>query len=136
VYRQRLLAGPLIVIVVALSAVSCGSSDKPAVCGKRDAVQSSVDQLLNVNPVSDGLDAVRSSLSDLQQKVKDLASAAGDQYQPQVQALQASTAQVATDVKDLSGSNRGAAITALPGHVSAVQTDWNALTNAVSSACD
>ena len=31
VYRQRLLAGPLIVIVVALSAVSCGSSDKPAV---------------------------------------------------------------------------------------------------------
>ncbi len=135
-YRQRLLAGPLIVIVVALSAVSCGSSDKPAVCGKRDAVQSSVDKLLNTNPVSDGLDAVRSNLSDLQQNVKDLASAAGDQYRPQVQALQTSTAQVATDVKDLSGSNRGAAITALPGHVSTVQSDWKALTDAVSSACD
>jgi hypothetical protein len=135
-HRQLRLAGPLIVIVLALVAASCGGSDKPAVCGKRDDLQSSVDKLLNVNPVSDGMTAVRSSLDDVQQQLKDLASAAGDQYQPQVQALQASTAQVATDVKNLSGGDRSAALSALPGHVSAVQTDWNALTDAVGSACD
>jgi hypothetical protein len=137
--RQLRLAGPLVVILVvliALAAASCGGSDKPAVCGKRDDLQKSVDNLMNVNPVSDGLDAVRSSLADVQQNLKDLASAAGDQYKPQIQALQTSTAQVATDVKNLAGGDRAAAISALPGNVSTVQSDWKAFTNAVSSACD
>jgi hypothetical protein len=137
--RQLRLAGPLVVILVvliALAAASCGGSDKPAVCGKRDDLQKSVDNLMNVNPVSDGLDAVRSCLADVQQNLKDLASAAGDQYKPQIQALQTSTAQVATDVKNLAGGDRAAAISALPGNVSTVQSDWKAFTNAVSSACD
>jgi hypothetical protein len=137
--RQLRLAGPLVVILVvlvALAAASCGGSDKPAVCGKRDDLQKSVDSLMNVNPVSDGLDAVRSTLADVQQNLKDLASAAGDQYQPQIQALQTSTAQVATDVKNLAGGDRAAAISALPGNVSTVQSDWKAFTDAVSSACD
>jgi hypothetical protein len=135
-YRQLRLAGPLIVILVALAASSCGGSDKPAVCDKRDDLQSSVDHLLNVNPVSDGLAAVRSSLADVQQKLNDLAGAAGDHYQPQITALQTSTAQVATDVKNLSGGDRSAALSALPGHVSTVRSDWNAFTEAVGSACD
>jgi hypothetical protein len=135
-YRQLRLAGPIILILIALAAASCGGSDKPAVCGKRDDVQTSVDKLLNVNPVSDGMSAVRTSLTDVQQNLKSLASAAGDQYRPQVQALQTSTAQVATDVKNLSSGDRSAALSALPGHVSTVQTDWNAFTDAVSSACD
>jgi hypothetical protein len=123
-------------VCTVLAASGCGGSSKPAVCGKRDDLKKSVDNLLNVNPVSDGLTEVRSRLSDVQAKTAALASAAGDQFTPQVDALKASTAKVASDVKALSGSDKAGAISDLSTDVPAVRTSYDALLDAVGSVCD
>jgi hypothetical protein len=118
-----------------LAASGCGSS-KPAVCGKRDDLKKSVDNLLNVNPVSDGLSEVRSRLSDVQAKTAALGTAAGDQFTPQVNALKTSTAKVASDVKALAGSDKTGAISDLSTDVPAVRTSYDELLDAIGSVCD
>lgn len=119
-----------------LAASACGSDSKPAVCGARDDLKSSVDSLLSVNPVSDGTAEVRTRLSDVQEKTTDLAKAAGDQFGPEIDAFKTSTAKVATDVKGLTGSDKSAALSALSTDVPAVRTSYDALMGAIGSACD
>jgi len=132
--RARLvLAVP---VLAALVATGCGGSSKPAVCGKRDAVKTSVDDLLKVNPITDGTAAVTSQLDAVQQSVKDLASAAGTQYQPQISALQASLSTLSAQVKALGSSPSTAGLAAIVPSAQKVATDFKSLTDAIGSACD
>jgi uncharacterized protein YukE len=72
----------------------------------------------------------------VQASVKDLASAAGSQYQPQVSALQSSLQALVTQVQGLSANPSAAALAALAPAVQQVRTSLTALTDAVGSACD
>jgi hypothetical protein len=132
----RLIVLVVLCAAVAIAASGCGGSSKPAVCGKRDDLTKSVDSLINVNPVSDGLSEVQSRLADVQAKTTALAQAAGDQFGPQVKALKASTAKVADDVKALSGSDKAAALGDLANDVPAVKTAYDNLIQAVGTVCD
>ena len=132
--RRPLLALALPALI-AVVATGCGGSGKPAVCEKRDDVKSSVDQLLKANP-ADGLEGVNTQLVAVQASVKDLASAAGSQYQPQVSALQSSLQALVTQVQGLSANPSAAALAALAPAVQQVRTSLTALTDAVGSACD
>ncbi|HET6172776.1 MAG TPA: hypothetical protein VFD90_09225 [Gaiellales bacterium] len=123
-------------LCVVLAASGCGGSSKPAVCKKRDDLKSSVNNLIDVNPVSDGVSEVETRLSDVQQKTRDLAAAAGDQFKPEVAALQQSTAKVASDVKALGGSDKASALGALGSDLPAVRTSLDELLTAVGSVCD
>jgi hypothetical protein len=134
--RFRLGAIALLVVGIAVASAGCGSGDKSAVCSSRDDLRSSVDALLKVNPGTDSLDDARSKLTDVRDSTADLASAAGTQYKPQVDALQASTKSLTDTLKKLGTSPSTAGLSSLPGEISAVRTDTNALLDAVSSACD
>jgi hypothetical protein len=134
VYRR--LAAAMVLLCSMLAAAGCGGSSKPEVCGKRDALRTSVDNLLKVNPVSDGMSEVRSRLADVQKRTSELASAAGDQFAPQVDAMKQSTAKVADDLKALGGTDKSAAVSALSTDVPAVRTSYDALLKAVGSVCD
>lgn len=133
---HRHLAIAILLLCTLLAASACGSDSKPDVCSKRDDLKKSVDSLLSVNPVSDGTTEVRSRLTDVQNATTELAKAAGDQFQPEIDAFKTSTAKVATDVKGLTGSDKTGALSALATDVPAVRTSYDALLNAVGSACD
>lgn len=133
----RTVAVGLILLCTALAAAGCGGSDKPAVCSARDDLQKSVDNLINVNPVSDGVTEVQSRLSDVQAQTTEFAKAAGDEFQPQISAFKSASAKVATDVKALGGSgDKASAVGALASDVPALKTTWDDLVSAVGSACD
>jgi hypothetical protein len=126
----------MVLLCTVLAAAGCGGSSKPAVCDKRDALKSSVDNLLDVNPVSDGMSEARSRLADVQTRTRELGSAAGDEFAPQVDAMKRSTAKVADDLKALAGSDKSAALGALSNDIPAVRTSYDALLEAVGSVCD
>jgi hypothetical protein len=133
----RAVAVALVVLCTALAAAGCGGSDKPAVCSARDDLTKSVDSLINVNPVSDGLSEVRSRLTDVQTQTTEFAKAAGDQFSPEVSAFKESLAKVSADVQALGGSgDKASALGALATDVPAAKTSWDALSAAVGSACD
>ena len=130
----RLGVGFVAIACLTAASTACGD-DKPAVCGKRDDLRKSVDNLLKVNPVS-GLGEVRARLTDVRDSTTDLATAAKDQYQPQVSALEASIATLTTHVQSLATSPSASALAAIPSEVSNVQRDTSALLDAIGSACD
>jgi hypothetical protein len=130
------LAIAILLLCTLLAASACGGDSKPAVCGKRDDLKKSVDSLLSVNPVGDGVDEVRSRLTGVQNKTTALAKAAGDQFGPQVDAFKTSLAKVSTDVKGLTGSDKSSALSALSTDVPAVRTSYDALIDAVGTVCD
>ena len=133
----RRLAAALVLLAILLAVSGCGDdSSSPDVCGKRDDLKKAVDSLIEVNPVSDGTTEVRARLTAVQDAASELASAAGDEFEPQVKAFKESTAKVATDVKGLTGSDKTAALSALATDVPAVRTSYDALMDAVGSACD
>jgi len=135
VLRASALA--LILVCVALAAIGCGGSSKPAVCSARDDLTKSVDTLIKTNPVTDGVSGVKANLAAVQQQTTDFAKAAGDQFSPQVTAFKDSLTKVSADVTALAGSgDKAAALGSLASDVSAVQTSWSALTDAVKTACD
>jgi hypothetical protein len=121
--------------VVLLLATGCGGSSKPSVCDERDAVKTSVNDLLKVNPVTDGLDAVKTKLNGVNSSVKSLAGAAGDQYQPQISALQTSLKTLTSQINALGSNPSVTALAAIPASAQQVGTDLSALTTAIGSAC-
>lgn len=129
------MAGMAAVASAALVLGGCGGSSKPAVCGKREALKTAVNNLTSVNPLTDGTDEVKSRVSAVQTAFNDLASAAGDKYSTQVSAVKSSASTLAADVKALSGSDRATAIAALPTDAKAVTDNLNTLLAAVQSAC-
>jgi hypothetical protein len=133
---RRHFAIAILLLCTLLAASACGGDSKPDVCSKRDDLKKSVDSLLSVNPVSDGTAEVKSRLTDVQNATTELAKAAGDQFAPEIDAFKTSTAKVATDVKGLTGSDKAGAMSALSTDVPAVRTSYNALLDAVGSACD
>src|SRR5262249_34402936 len=123
-------------VLVALVASGCGGSSKPAVCGNRDAVKAAVNDLLSVNPIPHGMTPGTTKPDAVQPDVNDLASAAGSQYQPQINALKSSLSALSAQVKALGSSPSAAAATAIVPAAQKVATDFTALTDAIGSACD
>jgi hypothetical protein len=132
----RRVTAAIVLLGILLAVSACGDSSKPEVCSKRDDLQKAVDSLIEVNPVSDGVSEVKVRLTAVQQATNDLAGAAGDEFDPQVKAMQQSTAKVVTDVKGLTGSDKAGALGALSTDLTALRTSFNALIDAVGSVCD
>ena len=127
----------MVLLCVVLAATGCGGSSKPAVCSARDDLTKSVDTLIKTNPVSDGVSGVKANLAAVQDQTTAFAKAAGDQFGPQISAFKQSLAKVTSDVQALTGSgDKASALGSLASDVTAVQTSWNELTDAVKTACD
>lgn len=115
----------------------CGGSSKPSVCDKRDDLSKSVDNLIAVNPVSDGKDEVKNRLNDVKDATTAFADAAGDQFHPQIEAFKSATAAVRADVNAfISGSSsRSQALQELTNDLPKMKSTWTDLNDAVGSTC-
>lgn len=81
------------------------------VCAARDDLQSSINDLKDVN-LSSGTAGVQAAITKIKDNVATLKSAAGDDLQPQVTALQDALTDLETALKNVSSGGMAAVITA------------------------
>ena len=125
----------MIAVVAALLLVSTACSDDVSpVCEAREQLQSSVEELRNVNVLDDGLDALRTDLDAVGDDLATFRTEAGDELEPEIDAVRASIDQLRETV-DTGGSPADVAAS-LGAGVSELVTNWNALADAARGLCD
>ena len=109
---RRIVA--LAMVGISLVLVGCGgdNSSSPSVatvttttiapiCSERDALTASIADLKNVDIVKNGVSSLQTALTAVTDNLKGVASAASQELQPEIQALQDSLAQLGTAIKDV-----------------------------------
>jgi hypothetical protein len=89
------------------AAASAPASDD--VCADREALRSSVDALVDVDVVAEGTDGVTAAIADVKDNLTALRGSAGDELQPDVQAVQDAVDDLETTVDTGTIGSGGAA---------------------------
>lgn len=123
------------IVMSAASLVACGD-DTPAVCGSADQLQSSFDELKDIDVTEEnGLDEFKSQLETVDGDLDQLTNDAKTEFSPQVDAVattwEALGASVQAATADPSADTLAAADTAL----SAFTTEVQALISDVKATC-
>ena len=108
---RRLVACVALGIVL----VSCGDDDDSSsdVCADREALRESVDALANVDVVAEGTNGVTAAVSDVEDDLTALRSSAGDELEPQVQAVQDALDRLETAAAEIDSGGASAALAAV-----------------------
>ena len=122
-------------VMLSASLVACGD-DTPAVCGSAEQLQSSVDELKDIDVTeTNGLDEFKSQVETIDGDLDQLTNDAKSEFSSQVDAVTttfvALEASVQAAMADPSADTLAAAVTAL----SAFSTDVQALISDVESTC-
>ena len=122
-------------VMLSASLVACGD-DTPAVCGSAEQLQSSVDELKDIDVTeTNGLDEFKSQVETIDGDLDQLANDVQSEFSSQVDAVAttfvALEASVQAAIADPSADTLAAAVTAL----SAFSTDVQALIGDVQSTC-
>ena len=122
-------------VMLSASLVACGD-DTPAVCGSAEQLQSSVDELKDIDVTeTNGLDEFKSQVETIDGDLDQLTNDAKSEFSSQVDAVattfEALEASVQAATADPSADTLAAAVTAL----SAFSTDVQALISDVESTC-
>src|SRR5438046_8974462 len=83
-WRFAKIFGP---VLLGVGLVSCGGSDKPAVCSSVDNLKTSVDNLKNVNLRANGLTELSNDLAQVKTDFRQVKKDAKSQYSSQVQKI-------------------------------------------------
>jgi hypothetical protein len=136
--RPRLtLIASLVLAAAVLLAVGCGSSDdKPAYCSNVSDLQSSVNDLKNVQLNSDAVSTVKTDLQKIQTNADAVVSSAKQDFPSQTSALKSSVSTLSTAVKQLPSSPTTQQLAALVPDISNAVTAAKSLSSATKSACD
>jgi uncharacterized phage infection (PIP) family protein YhgE len=126
----------LIPVLAALLLVgaACSDDDVSPACEAREQLQSSVEELRNVDVLDDGLDTLRADLDTVSDDLATLRTEAGDELAPQIDAVRASIDELRSTVD--SGGSPADIATSISTGVSDLVTNWNALADAASGLCD
>jgi hypothetical protein len=127
--------GRVVVVCVALTAVvaSCGGDDDDdsssaattttaSVCADREALQTSVDSLQDVDLVAEGTNGVNAAIDGVQEDLTALQTSAGAELQPEVQAVQDDIDELKTAAENLDSGGAADAAAAVSGVVSSAGT--------------
>jgi capsule polysaccharide export protein KpsE/RkpR len=134
------------VVVACVVLAACSSSSttttSPAaastsaeVCASLQALQTSVDALVHISPLQVSVQGIQDAVAKVQTDLDAVASSAGSDLGPQVDALKRSIQEVATTLS--SGQSVSAVAGQLATQLPAVGTAWANFTSAASSLnCD
>jgi len=124
----------LALVTAALVGSSCSSDDSPnTFCENRAELAGAIQDLRDVNVADDGVEALDSQLTVVLADVDTLEASAAD-LEPEVDAVKASVESLKTSVSEAGSVVEKA--TALTGGLAAVQSAWQALTDASDADCD
>lgn len=144
--RSRIARGVIACGVIAVLMVGCGSDDdssaddgtsttatttaRDEACADGDALTASVEQLQEVDLTAEGTDAASAAIDDVKASLTAFGESAGEDLQPQVQAVTAAIDQLETAVEDPDAG--GAALAA----VSAVASAASGLVASLDAGCE
>jgi len=133
-----------VLVVVALAACSSSSSTttttspvgptatgSDATCASLQALQSSVDALVHINPVEAGTAGIQDALTKVQQSADAVEADASSDLGPQITSLKQSLAAVGTTLS--SGASIATMATQLATQLPAVATAWTQVTTAAAA---
>jgi hypothetical protein len=126
---------------------ACSSSDdssstttspegKEEVCAARDELEASVAGLIDADLLTGGTEGIQDAVDQVVGDLGDLKDAAGDDYGPQVEALEADLEELQDAVAGLGDGGVGEGLTAVGTAIAAVGTDASELFTQVSASCD
>lgn len=133
--------GLALVATVLLAATACSGDDSTtttttSACDEVDALQDSLTALTQVDPLSDGTDALRSAATDVKTDLEAAASAVSDDLKPSVDQVRASLGDLETALAGIgSGDGLGAAATDVGNALSELGTSLTALSADISESC-
>jgi hypothetical protein len=133
--RPVLLLLPGAALVLSAVIAGCSSDSKPAYCTDADQLKTSVQSLGQVDVSTNGLDSLKTALTNVQSSATAFATDAKSEFAPQTTALQNSLSGLDTAIKSAQAQPSAAAIAAIGSSVSQVKTSASDLENAASGKC-
>ncbi|HEY5149447.1 MAG TPA: hypothetical protein VIJ23_06440 [Mycobacterium sp.] len=110
-------------------------ADKEQVCQARDQLQTSVGALTNTSLLTGGTSGIKAAVDQVQNDLTAFATAAGQNYQPQVNALQTSLQQLQTTTGNLQDGNLAANLQTLGSGIASVATAATDLFTQLQADC-
>ena len=145
--RLRSIVVPLMAIVIALATAACGNdgddrnptgatSGATSGCDEVKALKDSLSALTQVNPVTDGTDALESAASEVKTNLDAAVSAAGADLQPAVDEVKRSFEDLETALQGVSSAGGlGAAATEVRNALTKLGTALTGLTSEIGQTC-
>ena len=123
---KRWLASALLVTLVF---AACGGDDdddstSAQFCSDRQALQTSVDDLKNVDVIESGKSGLTDAVDEVKKNAEALKDSASDEFKPDVDALTSAISELGDAVKNI-GSGDG--VSGVQSAVADVQSAWDAL---------
>jgi capsule polysaccharide export protein KpsE/RkpR len=129
------LAPTVATLVLGAALVGC-SDDKPAVCTSADNLQTSVDDLQDIDVTSStAVSDLESGLTTVQSNLADVKTDAKSEFSPQIKAVDTSYAALKTKVDAAKADPSATTLAAAGTALSALGTDVQTLTNDIQSTC-
>ena len=114
----------------------CGSSNKPAVCAKRDELKKSVSELKSFNILAEGPKGLQQKFGQIESDAEELANAARSDFPEQSKQLSDAVGALAQSVQRLRKQGSSSpAITKIPGQVQAVIATATDLDDEINKEC-
>lgn len=117
-----------------LVGAACSDDEASPVCEARDQLESSVEQLRDIDVLDDGLDALRADLDAVGDDLAAFRAEAGDELEPQIDAVRGSIDQITSTV-DAGGAPAEIA-TSIGTGLTDLATSWNELSDEARGLCD
>lgn len=126
----------IIPVVLALLLVGTACSDEEAspVCEAREELESSVQELRDIDILDDGLDTLRADLDTVSEDLAALRAEAGEELAPQLDAFRGALDQVRSTVE--SGGSPAELAVSIGTGLSDLTTTGNELIEAARGLCD
>jgi hypothetical protein len=132
---MRHTCAALLVTCAPLAVGACGGNSKPDYCTDRSQLESSVQDLTNINP-SQGLSGLQAKLRAIQSNANALVASAQSDFPSETSALKSSVDRLANTVRALPSSPSTAQIGALASDASAAVSAVSGFVDATKSKCD
>jgi outer membrane murein-binding lipoprotein Lpp len=117
-----------------LAGAACGDEDASSACEARDELESSVEDLRDIDVLDDGLDALRADVDAVGDDLATFRAEAGDELEPQIDAVRGSIDQIRSTLD--SGGTPAEIATSIATDMSELVTNWNELAAAAQGLCD
>lgn len=128
---------PVALAATALLAAGCGSDDEPEYCSDVSDLESSIDDLENVDlSGSDALSTVQTDVDAVKSNAQAVVASAKADFPDQTSALESSVTSLSNTIKQLPPSPTAEQLLPLAPQISSAVTAAKDLDNATSSACD
>jgi len=122
-----------VVAVLLLVGAACGD-DVSSACEAQETLQSSVDDLRNIDVVDDGLDALRTDVDAVADNLSTFRDEAGAELEPDVDAVRSALDEVRSTLE--SGGTPAELASSLATGVSDLVAAWDQLKGAAQDLCD